>query len=327
MNRKILSGLMLAMLLVGMSTLAFNIQQLKASGTIYIRPDGSIDPSNAPIRRDGDIYTFTNNITDEIVVQRSNVVVDGAYYTLQGPDRGVLLDGRKNVTVKNANIRGCSYGIYLANCSNINIFGNSIAQIDEFGIYLTSSNNSAVMGNNITECSLYAISLEGSSNHNSIIRNNLENDWYGISLYSDSSNNRIIRNNMRNVPNGITLMYSCCFNRIYHNNFINVSKFDITADSVGNVWDDDYPSGGNYWSNYVGTDNFWGENQNLNGGDLIGDTAYVISEDNRDRYPLLIKWWDKPPITVFPDLNDDGKVNIIDIYIVAKHFGEELKRP
>lgn len=32
----------------------------------------------------------------------------------------------------------------------------------------------------------------------------------------------------------------------------------------------------------------------------------------------------KPPITEFPDLNGDGKVNIVDIFAVAKHFGEEF---
>jgi len=50
MERKIVSGIMLTLfLLISMLTLAFNIQPVKASGTIYIRPDGSIDPPTAPI--------------------------------------------------------------------------------------------------------------------------------------------------------------------------------------------------------------------------------------------------------------------------------------
>ena len=54
-----------------------------------------------------------------------------------------------------------------------------------------------------------------------------------------------------------------------------------------NVWDDGYPSGGNYWSDYGGVDAFRGPNQDLPGSDGIGDTQYVIDVDNRDRFPLM----------------------------------------
>jgi len=45
-----------------------------------------------------------------------------------------------------------------------------------------------------------------------------------------------------------------------------------------NVWDDGYPSGGNFWSDYAGVDA---------DGDGIGDTPYLIDDNNRDRYPLM----------------------------------------
>jgi len=66
-----------------------------------------------------------------------------------------------------------------------------------------------------------------------------------------------------------------------------------------NVWDDSYPSGGNYWSNYAGTDLYSGPYQNITGSDGIGDTPYIIDANNRDNYPLMqpypraahVDWW------------------------------------
>ena len=53
MGRKAKSGIILTLLLsISMLTLAFDIQPVKASGTIYIRADGSIDPPTAPIQPD-----------------------------------------------------------------------------------------------------------------------------------------------------------------------------------------------------------------------------------------------------------------------------------
>jgi len=57
-----------------------------------------------------------------------------------------------------------------------------------------------------------------------------------------------------------------------------------------NVWDNGYPSGGNYWSDYNGTDMYGGSYQNETGSDGIGDTPYVINEKNRDNYPLMNPW-------------------------------------
>jgi len=38
----------------------YSIQPVKASGTIYIRANGSVDPPTAPIQRNGSIYTFVD---------------------------------------------------------------------------------------------------------------------------------------------------------------------------------------------------------------------------------------------------------------------------
>ena len=53
-----------------------NVPVARAGGTIYIKADGSIDPPTAPITTGDNItYTFADNIFDEIVVERSNIII------------------------------------------------------------------------------------------------------------------------------------------------------------------------------------------------------------------------------------------------------------
>ena len=89
-----------------------------------------------------------------------------------------------------------------------------------------------------------------------------------------------------------------------------------------NTWDDCYPSGGNYWSDYSGVDAYSGVYQNETGRDGIGDTPYVIDEYNIDRYPLMTAY---PPIQ--GDVNSDGKVRVDDILAIALAFGSNYGDP
>ncbi|MBA7691642.1 hypothetical protein ES703_100193 [subsurface metagenome] len=103
-----------------------------------------------------------------------------------------------------------------------------------------------------------------------------------------SSNNTLSNNTCENNNYGI-LLYSSSNNLIYHNNFIN--NDNQAYDDGTNTWDDGYPSGGNYWSDYASEDENRGENQDIPGSDGIGDTPYYIPGDsNRDRYPLMEPW-------------------------------------
>ena len=76
-------------------------------------------------------------------------------------------------------------------------------------------------------------------------------------------------------------------NSIYHNNFINNGNQADAAEYSVNIWDNGYPLGGNYWSDYTGIDEKSGPDQDQIGSDGIGDTPYIIDADNRDRYPLM----------------------------------------
>jgi hypothetical protein len=74
MKRRMVSVMALVLLLTSMLMSAFHVQPVRAQGTIYIRADGSIDPSTAPISTVHNVtYTFTDNIYDSIVVERDNI--------------------------------------------------------------------------------------------------------------------------------------------------------------------------------------------------------------------------------------------------------------
>jgi parallel beta-helix repeat protein len=228
-----------------------NIHSVRASGTVYIRSDGSIDPPTAPILTDGSTYTLIGDIFsdsgDGIVIERNNIMLDGAGHIVQGMDqiytKGIgIRPGKNNVIIKNMRIRSFEDGIFIWSSSNTRIVGNDIRD-NVNGITFKDSWNNTIAENNIAA-----------------------NNWIGIMLESSSNNH------------------------IYHNSFNNPRRQAVISLGGTSVWNDGYPSGGNYWSNYNGVDRFRGLYQNITGNDGIGDTFYAIDADNRDNFPLMQPW-------------------------------------
>jgi parallel beta-helix repeat protein len=217
--KRLFSGIMLILLMLSMLTSAFDVQPVKAIGTIYIRADGSIDPSTAPISSvDNVTYTFTDNINDSIIVERDNIVVDGASFIVQGMEAtgsvgideatgsvGIDLSNRSNVTIKNTNIKSFYFGIMLDSSSNNSIAGNNITS-NEYGVYFYESSNNNVSGNNITSNNDFGVEFDFSS-YNTVSSNNIANNMYGVFFY-ESSHNTASGNNVANNTYGIELYYS-----------------------------------------------------------------------------------------------------------------------
>jgi parallel beta-helix repeat protein len=179
------------------------------------------------------------------------------------------------------------YGIKLSDSSNNTISGNDIYGAETGICLFSSSNNNSISGNNITANNWDGIYLSSSSS-NSISGNDITNNWHGIQL-DWSSYNTISGNNITNNEYGIRLTGSSN-NSLFHNNFVNNTAHTYVTPGYIYNWDDGYPSGGNYWDDYTGVDEKSGPNQDEPGSDGIGDTPYVIDEDNQDNYPLMEPW-------------------------------------
>jgi parallel beta-helix repeat protein len=285
---------------------------------IYINANGDVSPSSAPISRGGDAYRLTGNINGNLVdgidIQRNNAILDGAGFTLnttsQSGSKGIYLAFVSNVTIENMSIESFQNGVdqYLCPACHIvdtNLFSNGN------GIYYQQASSSTIEGNNITRNSYAGILLDGSYDNNisaNSLANTIASNFGAISLRGSSYNNNIVNNNFANNTLYGVYIEASYSNNIFHNNFFNnkIQGF-VTPDSSGNLWDNSYPSGGNYWSDYTDADNFSGPYQNETGSDGIGDTPYAIYANNKDNYPLMGVWnpTDAPTVHLLLTLDPD----------------------
>jgi parallel beta-helix repeat protein len=216
-----------------------------------------------------------------------------------------------NITVKNHSFYKNGQAILLVNTTNAvvdNIIGNHnrAGALIVRSCYNTIKNSLLEMNywaniemveqssnNTILNCQIEdnsnqkgGILIEDSYN-NHVLHNSLYNNEYGVYIQGSSHDN-VISNNVISF-NDIYGVYitASLNNKIYHNDFISNSAQAYDDTSYGNHWDNGYPSGGNYWSNYAGVDNLQGPGQDIPGSDGIGDINYSIDVDSVDNYPLM----------------------------------------
>lgn len=274
--------------------------------------------------------TFSSNSRYGIFLQSGCLYCTLTSNTVAGNYWGIYLSSSRITMTDNTVTGNTKYGIKLYAAHNSMIAGNTIAYNGEYGIYsgaqyctftgntikyngdngihLRAARYSTLNSNTVTFNSGYGIYLYVSlyqtiayniitNNDNGIyirsgyctISDNIVTANSDIGIYlSYSAFNTIARSDLANNDYGVYSLGSHS-NSLYHNNFIG-NTYQVNSDSLINTWDNDYPSGGNYWSDYTGSDVKNGPNQDISGSDGIGDTPYIINLDNQDNYPLMDPW-------------------------------------
>lgn len=153
------------------------------------------------------------------------------YNNLNDNNYGIVIGDQYYTTVANNNITQNTIGLSIHDVSN------------------STSSNNTVRDNRVIGFSCYGVT--GCRFYCNIVENNSE----GIDLFGCKHNVFVNNLFMDNLALQVGLISTSDFNSFYHNTFIHSIVNQVYIwNSYNNVFDNGYPSGGNYWDDYAGED-------------------------------------------------------------------------
>jgi parallel beta-helix repeat protein len=213
--------------------------------------------------------TTSGNYLGIFVVHSTNISISGCIGN-NNEDDGLHFEWSKNISISQST------------CNSNRDEGISFAQVNNSAIDTCTTHYNWGFDAN-------GIMLRQSYNNN--ITNSTINENINHGIYLWEANGNTIKNNIfiNNTKYAALVDSISNYNLFHLNNFINNNLGGKQASDSGlnNQWNSSYPSGGNFWSDYTGSDEFNGPNQDIPGNDGIGDTNYSIDIDSVDNYPLM----------------------------------------
>jgi parallel beta-helix repeat protein len=286
--------------------------------TIYLRSDGSVEGTDL-IERNGNVYTFkgdigvfnqtisANTYLGGIVVERDNIVIDGAGYNLTGSGLygsinpfgdppikihtpGIDTTARRHVTIKNLTIQDFRYGIMLQRSANITVLSCEILR-NHNGVDVYNSEQLTLINCKIESTWFSGVYMQNATR--CLINNNtFANNKYGIHggygsydgvMYHNNDYNVVFSNQF--IGNSYAIQMGASSYNIFSNNVMNGSHwregihwspyegFGLYGEGVGNIVCGNYISGVNV------AINIWSGKDNLFYMNNIANSSFGVKLD------------------------------------------------
>jgi parallel beta-helix repeat protein len=192
------------------------------------------------IQRVGDVYTFSGDISGEIVIESDNLVLDGKGYVLTPQNNdgtGMGIRGKNNVTLRNLTIKGFigRCGILLIDATNCSIIQNNLTS-NLIGFEMTGTSSRNIITENYVQNNSVGMEIYSANpgSDNTISENKVTNNSFGMQV-KDFLNTDILRNNVSSNSYGLGLGLgsgSTAKNNIIDNNTYGFRAFNVQAVNV-----------------------------------------------------------------------------------------------